>query len=84
MCLSAVSRIEAVTTTGQMGSVIRLKQFLEVTETTLLSQNTYNYCTLVEVQKVTALLLALVLFKQDCHFLKVLVKKKGQRYFAHS
>uniref|UniRef100_A0A671X9R8 mRNA export factor GLE1 n=1 Tax=Sparus aurata TaxID=8175 RepID=A0A671X9R8_SPAAU len=28
-------RIEAVTTTGQMGSVIRLKQFLEVTQTTL-------------------------------------------------
>ena len=57
VCLSAVSRIEAVTTTGQMGSVIRLKQFLEVTE----------------VQKVTALSLALVLFKQE-----------RQRYFAHS
>lgn len=27
---SVVSRIEAVTSSGQMGSVIRLKQFLEV------------------------------------------------------
>lgn len=30
MCLFGVCRIEAVTSTGQMGSVIRLKQFLEV------------------------------------------------------
>lgn len=30
MCLFGVRRIEAVTSTGQMGSVIRLKQFLEV------------------------------------------------------
>lgn len=47
-CLFGVSRIEAVTSTGQMGSVIRLKHFLEVCYPLLMSPLLcfYSSCTL--------------------------------------
>lgn len=70
MCLFGVSRIEAVTSTGQMGSVIRLKQFLEVCYRLLMSALNWAHslCMFVFILYAAltqATLFDQVLFKQD-------------------